>query len=281
MSRQQAHTDIAAYVLGVLDTADNTRFEAHLLDCPHCQLDLLELQDLPGVLDRVGQCWPNPPLPVSRPEVLRRILEQTAQRRRKRRRVARLVAAAAVLLIVAGPLVTVTVLASATPGVPHAVSAPPEVATTRSVPPVSPPGPDIESTAPTTAPGSAESASPATPGGNREPKESPRGSTGSPKLLSQSAGIRARVMVRATAWGSKVDLELRGVTGPLQCQLLSVADDGTVGVVTGWRVPPEGYGVPGSPKPLRVSGGTALSPDRIARFEIRSEDGTLLTAVSP
>ena len=48
-----AHTDVAAYVLGVLSEAENTQFEAHLMNCPHCQLDLIELYQLPDVLDLV------------------------------------------------------------------------------------------------------------------------------------------------------------------------------------------------------------------------------------
>ncbi|PXY28179.1 zf-HC2 domain-containing protein [Prauserella muralis] len=283
MSGGPTHTDVAAYVLGVLDDADNALFEAHLLDCPHCQLDLLELQDLPGVLDRVRQTWPNPPLPAPRAPVLHQLLDATAEARRKGRRTAKLVAAAAVLLIIAGPLVTLAVLASASPGTPYAGVAPPPAATTQAPPATSGPEsssgpPEGAAPPPSTAP---SSPSPTVKGGHVEPGGPPEDRR-DPHLLSQgSAAVAAKVSVKRREWGSRVDLQLEGVTGPLRCQLLAVTNEGTAWVVVGWAVPAKGYGVPASPKPLRLSGGTALSPEEIDHFEIRSDDGALLTSVSP
>ncbi|KAA9153344.1 zf-HC2 domain-containing protein [Amycolatopsis acidicola] len=100
-----AHTDIAAYVLGVLDEAENAVFEAHLLDCPHCQLDLLEMYELPEILAEVRKYWPDPPIP--QPRALGGLLDEVALARRRRKTILRIGSAAAGLLIVAGPLVTV------------------------------------------------------------------------------------------------------------------------------------------------------------------------------
>ncbi|GAB3577122.1 zf-HC2 domain-containing protein [Amycolatopsis endophytica] len=116
------HTDIAAYVLGVLDDADNAAFEAHLLDCPNCQLDLLELHGLPDILNDVRRYWPEPPVPA--PRVLAPMLDEVADIRRRRTLVRRLVAVAALLLIIAGPLVTLAVTPSQAPA-PAVASGPP------------------------------------------------------------------------------------------------------------------------------------------------------------
>ncbi|NBH07159.1 zf-HC2 domain-containing protein, partial [Amycolatopsis sp. SID8362] len=88
-----AHTDVAAYVLGVLSEAENTQFEAHLMNCPHCQLDLIELYQLPDVLDLVKRSWPEPPMPAPSPRtlapgprVLRGLMEEATVKRRRRKR---------------------------------------------------------------------------------------------------------------------------------------------------------------------------------------------------
>ncbi|MFF1615173.1 zf-HC2 domain-containing protein, partial [Amycolatopsis sp. NPDC058278] len=111
-----AHTDVAAYVLGVLSEAENTQFEAHLMNCPHCQLDLIELYQLPDVLDLVKRSWPEPPMPAPSPRtlspgprVLRGLMEEAAVKRRRRRRIGILAGAAAAAAVIAGPLVTLAV----------------------------------------------------------------------------------------------------------------------------------------------------------------------------
>src|SRR4051812_48266108 len=116
------HTDVAAYVLGVLDDSENEVFEAHLLDCPHCQLDLLEMYELPEILDEIRRYWPEPPIPA--PRKLGPLLDEVAKARRRRRLIGRLAAVAAALLIIAGPLVTLALL----PGDPPGGGATPQVA---------------------------------------------------------------------------------------------------------------------------------------------------------
>ena len=86
MVHASGHVDIAAYILGALDEPDNTAFEEHLLDCPRCQLDLVELQDVPDLLDAVKHDAPALLVPVPGPQVLTSLLEEASKSRIRRRR---------------------------------------------------------------------------------------------------------------------------------------------------------------------------------------------------
>ncbi|GAA2458998.1 zf-HC2 domain-containing protein [Actinomadura vinacea] len=92
-------------------------------------------------------------------------------------------------------------------------------------------------------------------------------------------GVTGQVAMERKQWGSVVGLRLSRVRGPLECELVAVDRRGRSHVVAGWSVPPKGYGFPGSPPALTLQGGTALNPDEIARFEVRTIGGgrTLLT----
>ncbi|HEY2058355.1 MAG TPA: zf-HC2 domain-containing protein [Amycolatopsis sp.] len=264
-----AHTDIAAYVLGVLGEADSARFEEHLMGCPDCQLDLVELHRLPDVLDLVKKNWPDPPVPAPGggalapgPRVLRTLM---AEAKRKRRHRVALLAAAAVL-VVAGPVVTLAVRPADAAGPSVSIAAPASVAAPSVSPTAAPPG----SGSPAAVSPSTESLSAASaPGGGPS-----SGRTGGGFVLT------AHVTVTPQEWGSSVDLELGGVAGPADCELLAIASDGAIRTVVGWSVPAKGYGIPGSPAPLHVSGGTYLADKDITRFEVRSADGALLASIT-
>ncbi|WP_396445697.1 anti-sigma factor family protein [Actinomadura sp.] len=91
-------------------------------------------------------------------------------------------------------------------------------------------------------------------------------------------GVSGTVGLVDKGWGTQVSLELRGVKGPLRCHLEAVSKAGERSVVAGWRVPDEGYGVPGQPKPLVMQGGTGLDRQQIESFAVRLDTGgTLLT----
>ncbi|MFI6501633.1 zf-HC2 domain-containing protein [Nonomuraea typhae] len=45
------HHEVAAYVLGVLDEEEHEAFERHLESCPDCQEQLVELNEVPELLD--------------------------------------------------------------------------------------------------------------------------------------------------------------------------------------------------------------------------------------
>ncbi len=255
-----AHTDVAAYVLGVLSEAENSQFEAHLMNCPHCQLDLIELYQLPDVLDLVKRSWPEPPMPAPSPRtlapgprVLRGLMEEATVKRRRRKRLGLLAGAAAAALVVAGPLVTLAVRpADAVP--PASLSAP----STKQAPATS----VLATSVPPPASGAVQ------PGGGQTYG---RGSGGS--------AVNALVTVSPVEWGSRVDLELRGIVGPVKCQLVAISTAGGERVVSSWAVPPKGFGIPGSPEPLRLQGTISLAMDQIGRFEVRGDDGSVLVSV--
>ncbi|WP_318307411.1 zf-HC2 domain-containing protein [Amycolatopsis solani] len=251
-----AHTDVAAYVLGVLSEAENTQFEAHLMNCPHCQLDLIELYQLPDVLDLVKRSWPEPPMPAPGPRtlapgprVLRGLMEEATVKRRRRKRLGLLAGAAAAALVVAGPLVTLAVRpADAVP--PASLSAP----STKQAPPETG---VLATSVPPAQPGSSQTYG--------------RGSGGS--------AVNALVTVSPVEWGSRVELELRGIVGPVKCRLVAISKAGDESVVSSWSVPPKGFGIPGSPEPLRLQGTISLAMDQIGRFEVRGDDGSVLVSV--
>lgn len=93
-----------------------------------------------------------------------------------------------------------------------------------------------------------------------------------------SPGVSGGLVLETKRWGIHAALELTGVRGPLECELIAVSKAGERRVMTGWAVPVSGYGVPGSPTPLYVHGGTGLPPTAIDHFEVRTTAGkTLLT----
>jgi hypothetical protein len=53
MFASSPHYDVAAYALGVLDDDESQAFELHLDDCAQCRAELLDSQELPGLLDEI------------------------------------------------------------------------------------------------------------------------------------------------------------------------------------------------------------------------------------
>ncbi|MBW8486273.1 zf-HC2 domain-containing protein [Actinomadura parmotrematis] len=93
-------------------------------------------------------------------------------------------------------------------------------------------------------------------------------------------GVSGEVELVGMGWGTQVSLQLKGVRGPLRCRLEAVSRTGERSVVTGWAVPPKGYGVPGAAKPALVTmGGTATPLKDIDRLEVRTDDGGTLLRV--
>jgi hypothetical protein len=93
-----------------------------------------------------------------------------------------------------------------------------------------------------------------------------------------ATGASGTVGLVAKTWGTQVTLDLAGVRGPAECQLIAVSKDGQQKVVSGWFVPAPGDGVPGHPAHLVVQGGTAISLSGLDRFRVVIVNGpTLLT----
>ncbi|MEO3808963.1 zf-HC2 domain-containing protein [Sphaerisporangium sp. B11E5] len=104
--------------------------------------------------------------------------------------------------------------------------------------------------------------------------------SGSPLVregTSPDTGVSGSVAMTPRTWGTEVNFQLSGVTGPERCSLIAISRNGDRDVVSGWRVPPGGgFGVPGHPEPMRLTGGTALAANEIAHFEVRRDDGVRL-----
>ncbi|MEW9549360.1 anti-sigma factor [Nonomuraea sp. NPDC050783] len=92
-------------------------------------------------------------------------------------------------------------------------------------------------------------------------------------------GVTGGLVVESKGWGTHAALKLAGVKGPLECELVSVGRSGERRVMTGWSVPPAGYGVPGSPDPLYMHGGSATPLKEIDHFEVVTSAGKRLLTV--
>jgi anti-sigma factor RsiW len=94
-----------------------------------------------------------------------------------------------------------------------------------------------------------------------------------------ATGVSAVVGVTDRAWGTAVDLRVSGVRGPLHCHLDAVGHGDARETVANWSVPQAGYGTDAQPEPLTVTGATGMHKDAISRFEVRTDDGTLLVSI--
>jgi predicted anti-sigma-YlaC factor YlaD len=227
------HVDVAAYVLGILDEPDDAAFTQHFARCPRCRAEFRELSDLPRLLDQLKPEDEEPAEPVAAPPG------------RQRRPMLWLAAAAAVAL-----LVTVPIVVWQSGGEPTTVA-----------------GPTVTVTAP-------RAAEPST--------TSPKGSTPSTPTVAGARtmsgsnpdnGVSASITVQPESWGTSVTMELRGITGPLQCRLTAVSKTGDAQVVTSWWVPTTGFGVPGVSEPLWVQGGVGIEDEDIERFVVSPAEG--------
>ncbi|MFF2543944.1 anti-sigma factor family protein [Kitasatospora sp. NPDC058063] len=110
------HADVGAYVLGLLEPAEQTAFELHLADCPQCAEQVAELGPVEPMLAeyaataRAAGTDPAGPAPQPDPRLLDRLVAEVGSTRR-RGRIRRLVLAlAATAMVAAGPAVTAAVL---------------------------------------------------------------------------------------------------------------------------------------------------------------------------
>lgn len=240
------HVDVAAYVLGILDEPDDVAYSQHFARCPRCRAEFRELSDLPRLLDQVK---PNrvadhnkrsrPPAAPGK-QVLAKALEEIGAAKRTRRTHSRWLAAAAAVAVLAGASVAVWQLSGNDPGAPVRQAAPTSVQPS-SVPSTTDTGTDVVAGARTV------------------------------RADNPATGVGAIIGVEPQDYGTRINLELRGVIGPMQCQLVAVSNTGASQVVTSWSVPASGFGVPNSPEPLRLTGNVGFDPEDIVRFDIRRE----------
>lgn len=110
MIAEPEHTDVASYVLGLLDEEEMSRFEEHMLTCERCAAEADELMSLPPLLEplvsRDGAFSEPPATAVPSESLLPGLLADAAADRKRRRRSV-LALAAALALVIAGPIVGV------------------------------------------------------------------------------------------------------------------------------------------------------------------------------
>ncbi|WP_318200082.1 zf-HC2 domain-containing protein [Streptomyces sp. SCL15-4] len=87
-------------------------------------------------------------------------------------------------------------------------------------------------------------------------------------------GVWARVTSADAEWGSALRVEVGDGAGPRTCRLVAVGRDGTEQIAAGWTAPDA------AGRPATALGATALHPDEIDRYEIRTAGGRLLLTVA-
>ncbi|MFV0129670.1 anti-sigma factor family protein [Streptomyces sp. HMX112] len=260
---ESVHDAVGAYVLGILDDAEATAFEAHLAGCHLCAARLEEFSGMEPMLAMLAEA-PGPaqrpvvlPMPERTPPrrhggaagdpapMLDRLVDEVAAKRAQRRRRTRFLVAAAAALIIGGPAVAVVATSGGDGRSNQAIEPHPT--------------------------------SPAEDAFFNHMKEKT-------SATDASTRVQATVGVEPKAWGTHAVLELKNVKGPLKCNLIAVSKTGQKEVVTSWAVPKWGYGIPDSPNetarnPLYVHGGAAMDRDDIDHFEVRTFDGERLVEI--
>ncbi|MYQ40608.1 Putative zinc-finger [Streptomyces sp. LamerLS-316] len=250
----EAHDAAGAYVLGILDDAEASAFEAHLAGCAVCAAHLEEFTGMEPMLAMLAESpaavpgarpVPHVPEPPA-PRLLDGLVDEVARKRAQRRRRTRYLIAAAAVLVIGGPVVAVTATAGEDRGSqveaadPHPTS-PAEDAFFHHMPE------KLSATDPVTR-------------------------------------VDATVGMEPKAWGTHTVLELKNVKGPQKCSLVAVSKSGDEEVVTSWSVPKWGYGIENSTHasaqhPLYVHGGAAMARGDIDHFEVRTFDGERLVEI--
>ncbi|MEV8310732.1 zf-HC2 domain-containing protein [Streptomyces flavidovirens] len=245
--RHSEHDAVGAYVLGILDDADATAFEAHLAYCEYCAAQLDDFAGMEPLMAALAEApGPPPRLTEPSPQLLSRLTDEVAAGRAQRRRRGFYLVAAAAVMVVGGPAIAV-------------------VATSGN----NDPDRNIA--------GGAHPTSPAEDAFFNHMEE---------KIVATDAAtkVSATVGMEKKAWGTHTVLELKNVRGPLKCSLIAVSKDGKEETVTTWAVPAWGYGIPDSThktakNPLYVHGGAAMNRNEIDHFEVRTFDGKRLVEV--
>lgn len=92
------------------------------------------------------------------------------------------------------------------------------------------------------------------------------------KVAAHAPGVTATLVTAPKEWGTDVELGLAGAA-PASCTLVAVGRDGTRQTVATWA--------DRSGQPVRMRGSAGLAQGAIARFEVRTADGTRLATIAP
>ncbi|PCG85238.1 hypothetical protein CIB93_15570, partial [Streptomyces sp. WZ.A104] len=88
------------------------------------------------------------------------------------------------------------------------------------------------------------------------------------------SGAAAVVTAAGHEWGTEVALQVVRLPAEGVCALIAVGRDGSEETVSSWSARGAGGG------PVEVSGGAALRPEGIDRFEVRTAEGRRLVTVT-
>ncbi|MGW1544896.1 zf-HC2 domain-containing protein [Streptomyces sp. NPDC002309] len=89
----------------------------------------------------------------------------------------------------------------------------------------------------------------------------------------ERSGVWAQITTEDVPWGSKVMLEVKDAAGPRACRLVVIGGDGSEETATNWTVPRH------DARPNTMRGATALHPDQIDRYEVRTSSGERLVTL--
>ena len=94
-----------------------------------------------------------------------------------------------------------------------------------------------------------------------------------------ATGVTGTIGLVPKTWGTQVTLDLAGVRGPVECQLVAVSRTGERRVITGWFVPTTGFGVPGHPAHLLLIGGVAIPMSQLSEVDVQVVNGATLLSI--
>ncbi|GAA4596091.1 hypothetical protein GCM10023194_67310 [Planotetraspora phitsanulokensis] len=252
MTCDDARMSLGVYVLGALEDDEIAEVEAHLDGCPECRAELAELSGLPPVLALVSEDDIRHAAAPPR-AVLERLVATSVRRSRWSR----------ALLSLAASVVVAALGGTAWLAVDRGT----------------------QDTASTTSQNEVAAGRQSTPAaasaGDGSAAAAPKIASGAPQVEDAGATVRrevtqgdVRLGVRLTTenGGTKVVAWVRGVPAGTVCRLYAIGRDGTRSPAGSWEVPPGGYR-PGQ----GYDGSTELPVGKIARFELTTSDGGLVT----
>lgn len=243
MTTAPDHLDVAAYVLGILDADEVEAFENHLTECRRCALDLRDFAVVPDLIDEADAGGMLRGTAPERPDgkSVRVMLDAVAARRKRRRWfVAQGVAAAAAGIVAVTAVVTTMVVGN---GSNQAGPQNPTTSTSQT----------------------------------RVANNSPDASM-EVKQQDPNSGVFTKITASDEPWGTSMDIEVSGMSGPGRGTLVAVGRAGRVAQVTSWYAPEP---VAGDKKTIRLQANVAMRWHEISTFRIVDENGkTLLEAVA-
>ena len=245
------HHEVASYALGLLDDAESSAFEGHLVACDACARELESFLPVVDLLTHAGQSAADVP---SRPAD---VPDELAARRGRRSggrpgpavtgRAGRLVASARAGL--RRPAVAAAVAAVAAAGITAA-----GVGTFE----------QNEIAAPALATGTDTSAP-------WNALQGPDLGTGREfETTDDRSGVHGQVVLEDAPWGTRVSFALWQLVGPQECRLVVVRRGGGGQTVSTWTVPSSGYGRAGQPQPLVLQAATSIPLSQVQAVVVES-----------